>query len=87
MFAKEMLIDAVGWLATLVVFSSFFFRNPTTLRLVQLCGAVLWTLYGIVIGSLPVIVANVLICTAAIWTARRARTGDGLPVSAADARP
>lgn len=66
-------IDTVGWIATAVFVGSFFFRNPTTLRLVQICGALLWMSYGILIGSLPVIVANVLVFSAAAWTVRFAR--------------
>ncbi len=58
-------IESIGWLATAVVVASFFFANPTTLRKVQILGASLWLVYGMTIGSLPVIVANILVVTAA----------------------
>lgn len=58
-------VESIGWMATAVVVASFFFANPTTLRKVQIFGASLWLVYGVTIGSLPVIVANVLVVTAA----------------------
>ena len=54
--------------STAVVVASFFFADPTMLRKVQILGASLWLAYGIAIGSLPVIVANVLVATAATLT-------------------
>jgi hypothetical protein len=35
--------------------------------------AVLWTIYGVSIGASPVIVANVLVLSAAGWTTLRTR--------------
>lgn len=66
-------IESIGWLATAVVVASFFFANPTTLRKVQIGGALLWMLYGMVIASAPVVVANVLVCAAASWSLLRTR--------------
>jgi hypothetical protein len=37
----------------------------------QMCGAVLWAIYGALIGSAPVIVANVLVLSAAAWSLKR----------------
>lgn len=65
------LIESVGWLATAVVVASFFFADQIVLRKVQIVGASLWLAYGIAIGSLPVIVANVLVVTAATLTTIR----------------
>lgn len=65
------LIESIGWLATAVVVASFFFADQTMLRKVQIFGASLWLAYGIAIGSLPVIVANVLVVTAATLTTIR----------------
>jgi uncharacterized protein with PQ loop repeat len=33
-----------------------------------MCGAALWVLYGVLIGASPVVVANVLVFSAAAWT-------------------
>jgi hypothetical protein len=64
-------IDLVGWAATAVFVGSYFFASPTLLRRAQMIGAVLWMSYGILIGAAPVIVANVLVFSAAAWTAFR----------------
>lgn len=65
MTIDALFVESIGWLATAVVVASFFFANPTTLRKVQILGASLWLVYGMTIGSLPVIVANILVVTAA----------------------
>jgi hypothetical protein len=39
-------------------------------------GALLWVIYGVVIGAAPVIVANVLVFSAAAWTRWRTRPAD-----------
>jgi hypothetical protein len=64
-------VDLVGWAATAVFVGSYFFASPTLLRRAQMIGAVLWMSYGILIGAAPVIVANVLVFSAAAWTAFR----------------
>jgi hypothetical protein len=65
------MVDALGWIATAFVVGSYFCTSPTTLRVVQMLGAVIWTAYGIFIDSLPVIAANLLVIAAAAWTAAR----------------
>ena len=60
--------DAVGYLATGVVLCSYMFKNPSTLRRIQALGAVLWMLYGFLLHSGPVIVANLLIVGIALWS-------------------
>ena len=50
--------DALGWIATAVFTSSYFFRKPTVLRGIQASAASLWIIYGIRIHSLPVVIAN-----------------------------
>jgi uncharacterized protein with PQ loop repeat len=51
-----------------VFVGSYFFARPSLLRGAQMIGALLWLGYGVVINSLPVIVANVLVFSAAAWT-------------------
>lgn len=60
--------DAVGYFATLLVLISYFFRQPKHLRRVQAVAAFHWTLYGVLIDSMPVIVANILVAAIAIWS-------------------
>jgi hypothetical protein len=66
-------ISALGWLATSVFIASYFCSRPSLLRGMQMLGAVLWVTYGIFIGAAPVIVANVLVFSAAGWTLWRTR--------------
>jgi hypothetical protein len=65
--------QTLGWVATAVFVGSYFFGRPATLRLVQMLGAVLWIVYGILIDAMPVIAANALVFGAAAWTTARSR--------------
>jgi hypothetical protein len=69
--------DALGWVATAVFVSSYFFKRPAWLRAAQMIGACLWILYGAIIGAIPVVVANGLVFGAAAWTLVRARSATG----------
>jgi hypothetical protein len=63
--------DLLGWAATAVFVASYFFARPSLLRGAQMMGALLWLIYGVMINATPVIVANVLVFSAAAWTAFR----------------
>lgn len=65
--------ETLGWVATAVFVGSYFFAKPAALRAVQMVGASLWIVYGVLIGAMPVIAANVLVFTAAAWTFARGR--------------
>jgi Bacterial inner membrane protein len=69
---ERAMIDLVGWAATTVFCASYFFKKPGALRRMQMMGAALWLLYGILLGAPPVIVANILVMLAAGFTAVRA---------------
>jgi hypothetical protein len=64
-------IESLGWAATAVFVGSYFFARPSLLRGVQMIGALLWVTYGVLISASPVIVANVLVFSAAAWTTFR----------------
>jgi hypothetical protein len=64
-------IELLGWIATAVFVASYFFSRPSLLRAAQMVGAALWITYGGLIGAFPVIVANVLVFSAAAWTGLR----------------
>lgn len=64
-------IDYLGWTATGVFVTSYFCRTPRATRQVQMLGALLWLMYGLLIGALPVVAANALVFGAAAWTASR----------------
>jgi hypothetical protein len=65
--------ETLGWVATTLFVSSYFFRQPALLRVAQMSGATLWIVYGAMIGATPVIVANGLVFGAAAWTLLRQR--------------
>jgi hypothetical protein len=68
-------IEYLGWLATAVFVSSYFCSRPESLTRVQMVGALVWIVYGVLIGASPVVVANLLVFGAAAWTTTRiART-------------
>ncbi len=66
------MIELLGWCATAVFVGSFFAKRPERLRLVQMGGAALWVVYGILMRAAPVVGANVLVMAAAAWTSWRA---------------
>ena len=65
--------DTLGWIATAIFVGSYFFTRPALLRATQMAGAALWIVYGVLIGAIPVVVANGLVFAAAAWTLVRAR--------------
>ena len=66
-----MWLNIIGWTATAVFSCSYFFKEPSTLRKFQAAAASLWILYGVLIHSAPVVVANVIVAVAAIYTTVR----------------
>jgi hypothetical protein len=79
--------EILGWVATAVFVASYFFARPGLLRAAQMSGAVLWIVYGFLIGAIPVIAANALVFTAAAWTLARSHAiprpnPAGLPAAA-----
>ncbi|MCX6610541.1 MAG: YgjV family protein [Acidobacteria bacterium] len=65
--------DWIGWVATATFTSSYFVRNPLQIRAIQAVAACLWLSYGVVIGATPVIIANILVVSAALFTMWRDR--------------
>ena len=58
------MIEYMGWAATAVFVSSYFFERAEVLRGVQMVGAIMWIVYGVLIGALPVVAANALVFAA-----------------------
>ena len=58
-----MLHEALGIVATLFVLVSFLFTNEKRIRQINIVGAVLFVIYGVIIGAISVYVLNgALIC-------------------------
>jgi len=62
------MLDALGWLATAIFSTSYFFRQGAALRRVQGAAACLWVVYGVAIGAAPVVVANLIVGIAAFYS-------------------
>jgi hypothetical protein len=62
------LIEYLGWLATVVFVGSYLCKGSASLKRVQMVGALMWVVYGLVIGATPVVAANVLVFSVAGWT-------------------
>jgi hypothetical protein len=76
----------IGWVATAVFAGSYLCTNPAALRRVQATAAVLWVIYGGLIGALPVVVANLIVAGVALWSSlarQRPPDDDGDVVAAA----
>jgi hypothetical protein len=73
--------DLLGWLATAVVAVSYFTRGPRTLRRIQGLGACMWFGYGVLIHSWPVVGANVIVASAALFTSLRPPAPEPAPAN------
>jgi hypothetical protein len=68
------MLNTIGWLATATFAASYFSRQPAILRRVQAGAACLWIVYGILLGAMPVVAANVIVALAALWSSRKRNT-------------
>jgi len=83
------MLNSIGWVATAVFASSYFFRRPAALRAIQAGAALLWVAYGLLIGAMPVVVANVIVAAAAVYSSiaqRKARSSSQPAAEAVGAR-
>jgi uncharacterized membrane protein YjjB (DUF3815 family) len=78
--------DLLGWIATAVFITSYFFNDATKLRWVQAVAALFWLGYGLAVHALPVVVANLIVAVAAAYSSiklakekRKLVAADSLP--------
>jgi hypothetical protein len=64
-----MIASSLGWMATALFAASYLFRQSATLRRIQAAAACLWIVYGVSIGAMPVVVANLIVAVAALLSA------------------
>jgi hypothetical protein len=69
------LFSWIGWIATAVFSTSYFFKGASTLRWIQAGAALLWVTYGLLIHAMPVVVANVIVASAAVYSSLAASRG------------
>lgn len=67
------MLDAIGWVATAIFSTSYFFRQPASLRRIQSAAACLWIVYGVCIHAFPVVIANMIVAAAALYSMPRQR--------------
>jgi len=53
--------ELIGYLASLFVLLSFFNKDLRKLRIVNSVGCTLFVTYGVLLGSIPIIITNVAI--------------------------
>jgi hypothetical protein len=66
-------IDWIGWIATAIFLLSYRCGTQTRLRLTQAVAALLWVGYGLMLGAVPIVAANLLVAAAAVYTSRPRR--------------
>ena len=62
------MVDLLGWVATIIFVASYFTKNSVRLRMIQAFAALLWISYGFVIGSMPVVISNLLVASLAMYS-------------------
>jgi len=75
--------DAIGWVATALFASSYFFKRPALLRRTQALAAGLWIVYGAIIGAMPVVAANSIVAGLALWSSFRPPARKTVPAAEA----
>jgi hypothetical protein len=61
------MVEYLGWLATAVFVGSYLCKGSDALKRVQMIGALMWVVYGLLIRATPVVAANLLVLVAAGW--------------------
>ena len=64
-------LEIVGWVATFVVIGSFLINDMLKLRSVNLVGATLWLVYGVIACSLSIMFLNVVVMSIQIFKIRQ----------------
>jgi hypothetical protein len=72
------MLDVIGWVATAIFAGSYFCKRPASLRRVQALAALVWIGYGVGIGAVPLIVANVIVGVLALYSSWRPAQPEGV---------
>jgi hypothetical protein len=60
--------DSIGWVATALFATSYFCKTSIGMRRLQALASVLWLGYGVWMNALPIIVANAIVATLALYS-------------------
>jgi hypothetical protein len=64
-------VEIIGYVASALVVASFAMKSVVRLRIVSLIGSVVFVGYGIMLGSIPLIITNVAAAALNLWNLRR----------------
>lgn len=64
-------VELVGYLASALVVASFAMKSVVRLRIVSLVGSVIFVIYGVLLGSIPLIITNLAAAALNLWNLRR----------------
>jgi uncharacterized protein with PQ loop repeat len=78
MEALKLMLDSIGWVATAIFSCAYFCRNAAALRKIQAAAACLWIAYGLCINARPVVIANLVVAAAALYSVLRPRREEEL---------
>ena len=62
------MLDGLGWVATAFFAASYFCKTSRAMRRVQATAALLWVAYGVWMHALPIVVANVIVASLALYS-------------------
>jgi uncharacterized protein with PQ loop repeat len=62
------MLDGLGWVATAFFAASYFCKTSRAMRRVQAAAALLWVGYGILMNAPPIVVANVIVASLALYS-------------------
>ena len=65
------MLSYVGWFATALFAGSYLFKEPRSLSIMQAVAALVWIVYGVILGAGPVVVCNVAVALMATFAAYR----------------
>lgn len=68
-----MILEAIGWIATVFIILSFIQKDMLRLRLLSLVGALFWTAYGLILGSWSIVFLNVVVGIIQVYWVRKIR--------------
>jgi hypothetical protein len=62
------MVDGLGWVATALFAASYFCKSSGAMRRFQASAALLWVGYGIWMNARPIIVANLIVASLAVYS-------------------
>ncbi len=64
-------VEIVGYLASALVVASFAMKSVVRLRIVSLVGSIIFVVYGVMLGSIPLVITNAAAAGLNLWNLRR----------------